>query len=112
LETRRLIEGTCPECRGPLSEVAQDGIVEFACLVGHRYSPTALLKTHYETEERTLWAAVLCLEEVEKLVQAVAPHLQPEAAKNLQADAEEKRQQADQIRRTLDGLRAYRLGSE
>ncbi len=42
-EQRRLINATCPECRGPLSAVTTGGIVEYQCLIGHRYSPQGLL---------------------------------------------------------------------
>jgi two-component system chemotaxis response regulator CheB len=109
VETRRLIEATCPECRGPLSEIEDDGIIVYQCLVGHRYSPEGLLRAHYETEERTLWAAVVGLEEVHKLVDAVAPHLSAETAQNVRNDAQEKLREANAVRRILDGLRAFRL---
>ena len=109
METRRLIEATCPECRGPLSEIQDEGIVVFQCLVGHRYSPEGLLQAHYETEERALWAAVVGLEEAEKMVQAVVPHLRPEIVQDLRHDVEDKLRQADQVRKVLEGIRAYRL---
>lgn len=111
METRRLIEATCPECRGPLSEVQDGGIVTYECLVGHKYSPQALLDAHYDTEERALWAAVVGLEEAEKLVQAVAAHLKPETAQDLRDDANDKKEGASQVRRVLDQLKAYRLGN-
>jgi len=71
-EKKELIEATCPECRGPVSEVRYNGLLEFRCLVGHAYSPKSLLEAHSETEERALWAAVVALEETERLVDAVA----------------------------------------
>ena len=49
-EKKRLIEATCPECRGPLSEVQYDRIVELRCLVEHAYSPKSLLEAHSETK--------------------------------------------------------------
>jgi two-component system chemotaxis response regulator CheB len=110
METRRLIEATCPECRGPLTEIQDGELVVYECLVGHRYSPEALLRTHYEAEERALWAAVVGLEEAEKLVEAVTPHLSPETGKDLPRDGKEKRQQAQLVRQVLDQLKAYRLG--
>src|SRR4051794_8703985 len=54
---------TCPECRGPISELRQGPITEYACRVGHRYSPASFLSAHAEMRERTLWAAVVALEE-------------------------------------------------
>jgi hypothetical protein len=32
----RLINVSCPDCRGPLSEVIEDGVREYRCLVEHR----------------------------------------------------------------------------
>ena len=66
------INATCPECRGPLSVIP--GTSEFRCLVGHMYSARTLLQAHYETQERTLWSAVVVLEEATQLINAVAPH--------------------------------------
>lgn len=111
MEKRHLIEATCPECRGPLTEIEDDGIIEYECLVGHRYSLQGVLRAHYETEERALWAAVVGLEEAQRLVQAVSAHLQPEMVGNLQRDAEGKQQQAHEVRRVLNELRGYNLGA-
>src|ERR687894_111967 len=49
MATSRLIEATCPECRGPLTEVVDDGVLGYRCLVEHRYSPMGLLAGHSET---------------------------------------------------------------
>lgn len=107
METRALIEGTCPECRGPLTELRDGDIIEFRCLVGHRYSPSGLLQAHYETQERALWAAVVSLEESPKFVQALASYLGPEAARILGALAEEKLEQARQVRKIIENLKPY-----
>lgn len=109
MEKRELIEGTCPECRGPLTEVQDGALVEFHCLVGHRYSPEALLRAHYDAEERTLWSAVVGLEEATKLVQAVAPHVAAELVPGLESVAREKHEQAGLVRDILDRLKAYPL---
>ena len=54
---------TCPECRGPISESRKGPVTEFHCRVGHSYSPETFLAAHAETRERSLWAAVVALEE-------------------------------------------------
>lgn len=54
---------TCPECRGPLWEERQGPIVEFSCRVGHKYSPLGLAQGNRETVERTLWSALVAMEE-------------------------------------------------
>jgi len=104
---RQLIDATCPECRGPMARVSAEGPLEFQCLVGHRYSPMSLLHEHYATQERTLWSAVVALEEAANLVNAVGPYASPEALENLQRQAEQKAQQAKQIRALLEDLRPF-----
>jgi two-component system chemotaxis response regulator CheB len=102
----RLINATCPDCRGPLSEVVEDGVREYRCLVEHRYSDVALLHAHSETQERTLWAAVLVLEEAAVLARDVAGHL-PGANEDLFRQAAEKEQQADVIRSVVEQLKPF-----
>ena len=66
---------TCPECRGPISEERQGKIVEYACRVGHRYSPLAMKNEHHDTVERSLWASVVALEEAADIAEQLAPEL-------------------------------------
>jgi two-component system chemotaxis response regulator CheB len=54
---------TCPECRGPLEDFQSGPVRELRCRVGHAFSPESLVDGHEETLERTLWAAVVALEE-------------------------------------------------
>ena len=107
---KQLIYATCPECRGPLTAVADGGPLEFHCLVGHRYSPISLLHEHYAAQERALWAAVVALEEARNLVKAVSSYTVSEAQQNLQRDAERKLEQAKQVRAVLEELRPYETG--
>jgi len=105
----RLINATCPECRGPLSEVIENGVREYRCLVEHRFSDAALLHAHSETQERALWSAVLVLEEAAVIARDTADHLPPGASASLLAQADEKRRQADAVRRVLDTLKPFTL---
>ena len=102
----RLINATCPECRGPLSAVVEDGVREYRCLVQHRYSDAALLHAHSETQERTLWAALLVLEEAAVLAREVAAH-HPETRANLLRQAAAKQEQADVIRSLLERFEPF-----
>jgi len=79
MTSRRIIEGTCPEDRGPLAGGGDGDLVEFDCLARHRYAPEALLHAHAETQERALWSAVVALEEARKAAQVreIIPHLTP-----------------------------------
>jgi two-component system chemotaxis response regulator CheB len=105
---RRLLQATCPECRGPLSEVRDGDLVEYECLVGHRYTPEALLHTHAQTQERMLWSAVVALEEAENIVAAVAPHIKQPIRSSLETEAQQKRDQAARIREIVHELTPFR----
>jgi two-component system, chemotaxis family, protein-glutamate methylesterase/glutaminase len=63
---------TCPECRGPLSERQDGALTELRCRVGHIYSLESAIATHLETQERTLWSAVVALEEGAELLHKTA----------------------------------------
>ncbi len=110
MEAKELINATCPECRGPMTEVRHEGqMVDYECLVGHRYSAVGLLKAHAETQERMLWAAVVALEESSKLVEAVAGELPPGLVERLREQAQEKARQAQQIRELLQQLEPFQV---
>src|SRR5437868_4579106 len=102
----RLINATCPECRGPLSVVVEDGVREYRCLVQHRYADTALLHAHSDTQERVLWAALLVLEEAAVLAREVAAH-QPETRADLLRQATAKQEQAEVIRCLLERFQPF-----
>ena len=106
-EITRVLQATCPDCRGPLSESAYGEFREYSCLVGHRYSARALLLAHSETQEKSLWAAVVALEEAANLVQQTASDFPEEVAKRLQEQAARKLQQAAEIRRILAQLEPF-----
>jgi two-component system chemotaxis response regulator CheB len=91
---------TCPECRGPISEKRQGRIVEYACRVGHRYSPLAMKNEHYDTVERSLWASVVALEEAADIAELLAPELGGEGAE----EAAKQRAQAALLKTMLARL--------
>lgn len=110
-EVKQPIEATCPDCRGPLSVSAYDGLREYSCLVGHRYSARILLQAHSETQEKSLWAAVVALEEAANLVREVASDFPVEVAARLQAQVARKMEQATAIRRILQELESFETGT-
>lgn len=114
MQTKRLIDATCPECRGPLSETMQvsggQKMSEYKCLVGHTYSAKALLQSHSETQEKALWSAVVALEEAANLVRAVASEFTPEVRQRLQQQAELKQKQAIELRAILERLEPFKTG--
>jgi two-component system chemotaxis response regulator CheB len=109
MEKEHLINATCPECRGPLTEITGDGLIEFRCLVGHRYSPQALLTAHSETQERALWAAALALEEAGVIAEEAGRHLAAATAEELNRQARQKHQQAQTIREVLEQLEPFHV---
>jgi two-component system chemotaxis response regulator CheB len=88
---------TCPECRGPLTEERQGKIVEFSCRVGHRYTPLSMEDEHHDTVERTLWSAVVALEEAADIADRLSPDLGGETSRN----AAQNRKRAAIIRNLL-----------
>ncbi len=107
--TRQIIEATCPDCRGPLSETRNEELREYSCLVGHKYSARSLLEAHSDAQERALWAAVVALEESTNLVQVLQPGLPAQLATRLEGQAERKRRQAAEIRNILERLEAFQV---
>ena len=107
METKQSIEAMCPECRGPLSDVQNEDLREYSCLVGHKYSPRSVLLAHSQAQEQALWAAVVALEESANLVRLVGPQLPGHVAKRLDAQAAEKHLQAKEIRKVLERLEPF-----
>jgi two-component system chemotaxis response regulator CheB len=107
MESRQLLNATCPECRGPLTEIRRNGIVEYQCLVGHLYSAPTLLDAHSETEEKSLWEAVVALEEAENLAQSASTILEPAIAERVLTIAKQKRRLAEEIRSILRRLEPF-----
>src|SRR4051812_32941857 len=108
-QAKKLIEATCPDCRGPLSLTLHDhDMREYGCLVGHRYSADSLLAAHSDAQEKALWAAVVALEEAANLVGEVGTEFSPDVRKRLESQAELKLQQAEKIRGVLQTLECFK----
>src|SRR5438477_2800197 len=95
---------TCPECRGPISESHNGQISEFSCRVGHRYSPETFLAAHAETRERTLWAAVVALEEGAEAARDLATRRSSKLRHRLEQEAGDNESAAKKIRELLSQL--------
>jgi two-component system chemotaxis response regulator CheB len=90
---------TCPECNGTLWEVQDEGLLRFACRVGHSFSAESMMEDQGESAERALWAALRALEERADLAGRMAKRAQErghslaagryiEMARSAAADAE------------------------
>jgi two-component system chemotaxis response regulator CheB len=97
---------TCPECGGPLRQQDVSVPVRFECQAGHAWSPESLLAAQAAGIERTLWAAVLRLEEKSRLHQVLAQTAEqqgyPMSAGGFRASAESARSSAREIRKLLE----------
>jgi hypothetical protein len=101
------IEATCPECRGPLSLVRADGLLEIRCLVGHLYSVKGVLRAHSDAQEKALWAAVVALREAENLVESVAGDLPTADLEELRAQVQKKFRQAAVVQQVIEELEPF-----
>ena len=97
----------CPDCSGVLWEFDdEEDIPQFACRVGHSYSPEALMAGQETSLETSLWAAVRALEESADLKVRVAARLKGPLAAGMarrsRERAEQSRSHAEEIRRWLE----------
>jgi two-component system, chemotaxis family, protein-glutamate methylesterase/glutaminase len=60
--TKHLVPFVCPDCDGPIFEETTEGMTQFACAIGHRFSPESFSEAHRDALERALWIAVRTLE--------------------------------------------------
>jgi two-component system, chemotaxis family, protein-glutamate methylesterase/glutaminase len=109
METKQVMEATCPDCRGPLSEVRRGELREYSCVVGHKYSARSLLEAHSDRQESALWQAMVALTESAEIVRFAAPQLPVEVAGRLQKQAELKLAQAAEIRKILEKLEPFQV---
>lgn len=98
----KVVDLTCPECRGTIWEVPKGPMVEFRCRVGHSFSPRSMLAEHTAAQEKALWAAVVALEEGAVLASKLAQQLQPKLRDELREEARQRQQQADTIRKLIE----------
>src|SRR5437764_5225567 len=93
---------TCPECRGPMATVGTEGR-QLQCRVGHLYSPASFYEGYSETMERTLWSALVALEEAAEISERMQKQL-PEFAGQLKAEHQSRREAAVQLRAIITAL--------
>lgn len=94
----RVVDLTCPECRGTIWEVPNGPVMQYRCRVGHSYSPRSMLAEHTAAQEKALWAAVVALEEGAVLANKLAGQLEPALRDQLLRESRQKQQQATTIR--------------
>jgi two-component system, chemotaxis family, protein-glutamate methylesterase/glutaminase len=104
-----LTDLTCPDCRGTIWQIRKGRFCEYRCRVGHSYSPKSMLAEHFLTQERTLWAAVVALEEGASLSRQLTEQLEPDLRQALEEEAQDRLQQASELRRVLEQRKSFVL---
>jgi two-component system chemotaxis response regulator CheB len=97
---------TCPECQGPLWEVADPSLLRFRCLVGHAFGADAMLAAQAEEAEAMLWKLLRARQQRAELARRVAEResgVRPALAEQLRARAREYDEDAELVRRMLLG---------
>jgi two-component system chemotaxis response regulator CheB len=96
---------SCPECGGPLWELRDAKLHRYRCTLGHAFSAESLLEGQSEAIEYALWAAVRTMEERVRILTVLAhgrrERGQSKLADSYEAQAQELREYAHQIRKML-----------
>ena len=104
-----LTDLTCPDCRGTIWRVMKGRFCEYRCRVGHSYSPKSMLAEHFLAQEKALWAAIVALEEGASLSRQLIGQLEPELRASLEDEAQDRLQQASELRRVLEQRKSFLL---
>jgi two-component system chemotaxis response regulator CheB len=97
---------TCPECQGPLWEIADASMLRFRCHVGHAFTVDAMLEAQAEEAEAILWKLLRARQQRAELARRVAERehaTRPALAEHFLARADEYDQDAELVRRMLMG---------
>jgi two-component system chemotaxis response regulator CheB len=96
---------TCPECKGPIHEIREEGLTRFRCRVGHAYSSFDLLGDKAKAVEDALWMALQTLEERAEMLELMAADDRQQGwhrgAGSFGDRARETRAHADRLRELL-----------
>jgi hypothetical protein len=102
-ETATQTDLGCPECIGVL-RVQRDGAGPccYVCRIGHRFAPAMLLQGKEAVLERTLWSAVVLLEEIADTYQRLADDSAARPGDEIERRSARAREHARAIRRLID----------
>ena len=105
----KITDLTCPDCSGTIWEVDQGGGKEYRCRVGHSFSPRGMLAEHFARQEKTLYEALVSLEEGASLASRVAGQFDPETGARLREEIRQLQVQAETVRAVLIQRRSFEL---
>jgi two-component system, chemotaxis family, protein-glutamate methylesterase/glutaminase len=99
------VSAVCPDCGGVLTERADDGVLQWECRVGHRYSPDTLIDAQADDVEGALWAAIRALADRGVLLERMAEQAEQRAhlrsAHRFRRQAESASEQAEIVRQAV-----------
>ncbi len=102
---------SCPDCNGPLYEVASPPNGHYQCMVGHAWSMESMVDGQSEAVERAFWVAILRIEERLRLLTRMLGNAEDRGQALV---ARRLRQQTERDRDALETLRHLqsRIGRE
>jgi two-component system chemotaxis response regulator CheB len=99
---------TCPECRGAIQEIRENGLVRYRCRVGHAYSAADLSSEKARAVEDALWLALQTLQEREQMLRTMSDQDRErgsrQGADSYARRAEEAHVQAERLRDVIAQL--------
>jgi two-component system chemotaxis response regulator CheB len=101
----RLARLSCPDCQGPLWEIADNGLLRYRCRVGHAYTGDALLAAQAGEIESMLWRLLRSHQDradvIRRMAQQERANNRHEIADQLQRRAREYEEDAEVVQRFL-----------
>lgn len=96
---------TCPDCQGPLWEIADAAMLRYRCHVGHAYTADTMLEAQAEEAEAILWKLLRARQQRAELARRMAEREdeEPALAARFRARAQEYDEDAELVRRMLMG---------
>jgi two-component system, chemotaxis family, protein-glutamate methylesterase/glutaminase len=98
----RSTDFTCPECRGTLREVEEEGMQRYRCRVGHAFSAEAMMAGNDDAVEEALWVALQTLQERAQMLETMARDNRgrgwDHSAASMEERAREAQAHADRLR--------------
>jgi two-component system chemotaxis response regulator CheB len=95
----------CPECGGVLQQEPVNGVPQWHCRVGHRYSGESLADEQAGSVEAALWTAIRALNDRAALLERMAAQCeargQPRSARSFRRKASDANDQAELVREAL-----------
>lgn len=96
---------TCPDCRGPLWEIRDGGLLRFRCRSGHAFSSESMIAGQSEALDEALWAAYNTLNESAILSDRLAGDARVRGhhfvARRMEEKAQEQRRRAGVVRTVI-----------